>query len=72
MKVKNLFGETVEMETKPGKTFSSKMSHYQRTKMVNRYRKSTGAEKCKDCTNHLVFDYHNKYYHKCELIGVSH
>lgn len=26
---------------------------------------------CKDCKYHKRFDYHHKYYHKCEKIGIS-
>lgn len=27
---------------------------------------------CKECYNHVTYDYHNKYYHKCEVWKISH
>lgn len=40
-------------------------------KIKNNYRKG-GTSTCKDCLHIQRFEYHNKYYHKCELLGFSH
>jgi hypothetical protein len=66
MKTLNLFGEMVEVDFSRSKP----LSVYQRFKLINRYRKSDSPQ-CKTCKYHLVFEYHDKYYHKCELLGIS-
>ena len=38
------------------------------------FRKKNGyleGKYCKDCKYHHRFDYHYKYYHKCEKLGIS-
>jgi hypothetical protein len=48
-------------------------SDYQKFKRVNNYRKAIiPDERCACCTSHLSGVYHNKIYHKCSLIGLSH
>lgn len=27
---------------------------------------------CKDCYNHITYEYHNRNYHKCEIWKISH
>ena len=66
MKVLNLFGEEVDAEE-----VSRNPSKYQRFKQINHYRKSDSPQ-CKTCKYHACYEYHNKYYHKCELLGISH
>jgi len=66
MKGLNLFGETVDLESKP-----MPRSMYQQIKFKNRYRKSNGKEKCKICSFHHDIEYNGRHYHKCELIGFS-
>ncbi len=68
MKTVNLFGETVEVIPKINRSQSS----YQRFKILNHYGKVIGGfKRCKTCDHHRVFEYHDKYYHKCELLGIS-
>ena len=67
MKTENLFGEMVDVEGK-----KTQRSPYQRIKNKNRYRgRNIPSQSCKTCKFHIVSDYHNKRYHKCELIGFS-
>ena len=63
----NLFGDVVESDLKS----IQHLSKYQKTKRNNRYRKSDGTYKCNNCYHHYLYEYHDKIYHKCELIGVS-
>ena len=66
----NLFGE--EQPYIPEKDFS-KESIYQRFKRINHYGLADHPDlSCKNCVNRRSFDYHGKYYHKCDLIGFSH
>jgi hypothetical protein len=67
VKIKNLFGEIVEAEPK----IKIRQSIYQRFKFYNNYRKCDGLVKCGNCKHHKAFAYHNKIYHKCELLGIS-
>ena len=68
MKTKNLFGEIVEVDFKKHKN----LSQYQLFKQRHNYVKSTfKAISCKTCDHHHRYEYHNKYYHKCELLGIS-
>jgi len=67
MKTKNLFGEMVEVDNGKYKN----LSKYQIFKQKNNYRKSDSGLKCKNCNHHHRYEYHNKYYHKCDLLGVS-
>ena len=67
MKVINLFGEIVDLQDNKR---SGSESSYQRFKRMNHYRKSDSPQ-CKTCIHHVVFKYHDKYYHKCELLGIS-
>lgn len=68
MKTKNLFGEMVEIAPK---STPPPRSPYQLRKAAIRYRKSTGDKRCGNCRHHERYEYHNKYYHKCALIGYS-
>ena len=70
MKVVNLFGEVVDTE----KIKEYKQSSpYQRFKQRWQYRQSDNKDRrCKNCKYHHRLEYHNKYYHKCELLGISH
>lgn len=56
----------------PDKEPDKLKSHYQRIKAINNYRKSSSHEiNCKNCGHRKTFEYHNRYYHKCKLIGES-
>lgn len=69
--MKDLFGKEVpdyEIEKVPNTE-----SWYQAVKRRSNYRQTTAKEKCcKYCKNKRTFEYHNKNYHKCMLIGISH
>ena len=67
MKTVNLFGETVDVISKP----RGYQSSYQRFRSLNQYRKSDSNQQCKNCKYHHACGYHNKIYHKCELLGIS-
>ena len=69
MKTTNLFGEIVEIDFTIPKGHKSK---YQLWKQRNNYvKKNVTAISCKTCDHHRIFNYHNKIYHKCELLGIS-
>ena len=45
-----------------------------RKTLKEKFREKNGflfGKHCKNCKYHHRFDYHNKYYHKCEKLGVS-
>jgi len=49
------------------------LSLYQRIKLGNAYRlASDKTESCRYCIHRHHYKYHDKHYHKCDLIGVSH
>ena len=63
----DLFGEEVEAPRR-----KSRLSKYQLFKMANNYRESDDdRRKCGFCVFHRSCRYHDKIYHKCELIGDS-
>jgi hypothetical protein len=66
----DLFGGETEIN-ETAKTVTH-MSKYQKTKLYYHYRKATDSKKCGNCANHIGGGYHEKQYHKCKLIGVSH
>ena len=67
MKTVNLFGEVVDIVPDKPKSI------YQQFKRANNYRLYTiKSISCKTCKHLSGFDYHNKRYYKCELIGISH
>jgi hypothetical protein len=35
------------------------------------YRLGNKEKSCRNCSHCIKFDYHNKVYYKCEIIGVS-
>ena len=68
MKTVNLFGEIVDIDF----TQHKNNSRYQLFKQRHNYMKATyKAISCKTCDHHFRLEYHNKYYHKCELLGIS-
>ena len=66
--MKNLFGEEQADAIKPSNGW------YKKRKRQMNYRPqiSNPKENCQHCANHKRFDYHDKIYHKCLLIGISH
>lgn len=62
----DLFGNPIT-EDKPAPT-----GPYQILKAKMNYREGTKTQCCAKCRKHRAFDYHDKTYHKCELIGFSH
>lgn len=65
MKQYDIFGNEVEVEDllpPPKKTLKEKFRE-QNGYLFGKY--------CKTCKYHHRFDYHYKYYHKCEKIGIS-
>ncbi len=70
MKTKNLFGDLVAYPEKPKK--KTHMSPYQIFKMRNSYRpKDDNNRRCKNCEHHIIVHFHDKTYHKCEILGIS-
>lgn len=63
----NLFGE-MQQELKPANKF---VSEYQKWKARNNYRDAVDKKSCKSCEHRLRVHYHDKIYHKCNLMGVS-
>lgn len=62
----NIFGGEDELKDYSGE------SSYQKFKRYEHYRVSESPFKtCKNCVNRKSFEYHNKNYHKCNLIGHS-
>jgi hypothetical protein len=50
-----------------------KLSKYQLFKLRYKYRKAeTKDKRCFSCANHQLYEYHDKLYHKCSLMGESH
>jgi hypothetical protein len=62
---KDLFGNILN------NNISSSHSPYQRFKTNFNYRKSGSDMRCGNCKYAQRWEYHNKYYWKCELLGVS-
>ena len=66
-KIVNLFGETVDLPKN-----HQHESKYQKFKRLNNYGESSyKLYQCKNCKNLQGYNYHNKNYYKCELIGYS-
>lgn len=68
--MKSLFGEEIEyFPPEQPKT----LGKYQAWKLTHKYRKSESKDiRCKNCEHLCSGEYHNKNYHKCELMGISH
>jgi hypothetical protein len=68
--MKDLFGKDIPdypLDQQRGESW------YHSMKRTMGYRQTTAKEKCcKFCKQKRTFDYHNKNYHKCMLIGISH
>jgi hypothetical protein len=67
----DLFGVEID-ENSGDMKFKGK---YQRMRYTNRYRKAQvkdGDKTCKNCKHHYATEYHDKIFHKCEIIGYSH
>ena len=68
MKALNLFGEMQEVEVTP----KVHQSPYQLIKAQNKYRLAENKEQsCRRCIHRVPIEFHNKNYHKCEMIGDS-
>ena len=67
MKGINLFGVEQEYPEDENKH----LSKYQIFKKRNHYRDATDNKKCKTCKSRRTYACHNKYYHKCRLLGDS-
>ncbi len=79
--MKDLFGHEITVEEylrDPDKKEPNHESVYQKFKRENNYidgRTADGLsiyQRCKYCIHHICGKYHNKTYHKCELLGLSH
>lgn len=67
--MKDLFGNESEQNfEKPRKLTGS----FQIYRASYHYRLGTEQECCRVCKHKRTFEYHGKYYHKCELQGISH
>lgn len=64
--MKDLFGNEINMTE-----FNNTRSPYQAFKHRNNYRKSFEQNTCGNCKHSQRWEYHNKYYWKCELLGFS-
>ena len=62
----DLFGNKVNMEE-----FKNTRSPYRAFKFHNNYRKCLEENMCGSCKYLHCFEYHDKRYYKCELIGFS-
>lgn len=63
----DLFGGDTPVPDKKNESHESK---YQKFKKRNHYTESYNSEiRCKTCPNHITIEYHDRYYHKCKLIG---
>ena len=66
----DLFGNEVKENEINSKKIYGK---YKGWKNLNNYRKSEDKEKrCKNCLSLCGYEYHNKRYYKCEMMGCSH
>jgi len=64
MKQIDIYGNEVEVVDTP----------IEHKTMKQKFREKHGfiqGKYCKDCKFHHRFDYHYKYYHKCEKLGMS-
>jgi hypothetical protein len=57
-----------------GEDFKEPVVHgpYHRFKVNFHYQKAKTDKMCGNCVHSQRWEYHNKYYWKCELIGFSH
>jgi hypothetical protein len=63
----DLFGGETEIKQNKTETFISEWIR------VANYRPSENkVERCKNCIHHQHWQYHTKYLHKCDLLGMSH
>jgi hypothetical protein len=58
-------------ETETATVNEASFSKYKKFKALYNYRKSEGEKKCGNCLSHIKGMYHNKFYHKCERLGIS-
>lgn len=65
MATNDLFGDVVT-EDRP-----TPIGTRQKLKAQMGYREGTKERCCKNCRHSVCFDYHDKNYYKCLLIGVS-
>ena len=56
-------------ETEPFYKVNTNISIKERFRRKNGYK---NGFKCSQCKYHHRFDYNNKYFHKCEKMGISH
>ena len=66
MKQIDVFGNEIEIVVEPPTIYHISLKEQFRRK--NGYLK---GKQCKNCKYHHRFDYHYKYYHKCEKLGIS-
>jgi uncharacterized protein (DUF983 family) len=67
MKQTDLFGNIVDVVIEKPR----KLSPYQQFKKDNNYCKGV-SKFCRQCVNFRMYEYHNKIYRKCVLLGESH
>lgn len=65
----NLFGEE---QSDIDATKSNGFYKKKKTELHLRMTNYCVNENCKHCVFRITFNYHNKNYHKCKLIGISH
>lgn len=64
----DLFGNEISEIVKPKQQYLTL-----RQKRLEHYRRSeSNTVRCGTCLRHVVCEYHNKRYHKCEVLGLSH
>ena len=65
----NLFGNPMEEIKDPKKPIST----YQKIKYDNNFQKKSPHKNkmCYLCSSYKSYEYHNKIYRKCKLIGIS-
>jgi len=64
----DLFGN----DTEPAVQLAGHESKYQKFKRKNHYTRTHDEEKrCKECFHRCSYEYHDRYYHKCNLMGIS-
>ncbi len=67
--MKDLFGNDTNQEFEIPKKLTGSFQIYRAS---YHYRLGTETENCKKCKHRCSSEYHNKWYHKCELQGLSH
>jgi hypothetical protein len=66
MKQIDIFGNEIEIVDEP-----PKICHINLKEQFRRKNGYLEGKQCENCKYHHRYDYHYKYYHKCEKLGIT-